>query len=205
MRRISNANGFPAAFATELPIIVVGSVDIRGVTQGRIQDGPPVDVWAPGVNVKCSGKDAYTPATKETGTSYAAGTAAGLAAYLLSAPAFQSELLTGRPSQLPEKVKQLMVSLAYKRIPNGDPIIWNGIDSAPENAVACGIDAPRSSSSIPGLGSTHPSARDIHRRGICCKHPFFTYSIITLIHPISHFLAHKRPVSVCSSALASRT
>lgn len=90
--------------------------------------GNLLTVTAPGVDVLCAGME--TDVTRQmTGTSYAAPSVAGLAAYLLSVEKFQARLRgNGQASQLPQNMKDLIRSMAYVRSFGEDPSIYNGLD-----------------------------------------------------------------------------
>lgn len=103
--------------------MVVGAVD---------QDNSPspssrtdlVDAWAAGENIECPEEGGIS--STKTGTSYAAGLVAGLAAYLLSVDKYQAELQQGGIQSLAENMNQLIVDLAWERTGGLVDTIYNG-------------------------------------------------------------------------------
>ena len=136
-----NVDGYPALFADELPLIVVGSTDNRGNKSPFSQGGPLVTVSAIGEDVECP-QGTGTSQSWEDGTSFSAPAVAGLAANLLSDPKYQSQLAQGGRSALAGNMKKLIQSLAYPQgKPSDPPSAWNGVDWIEEFNAGCGPDS----------------------------------------------------------------
>ncbi|KAJ5898817.1 hypothetical protein N7495_003561 [Penicillium taxi] len=106
---------YPALFAKELPnVIVVGSVDVNGYPSKFTKGGSLVDISAPGavnskIGIECAhGTESNT--VRVEGTSFAAPTVAGLAAYLMS---FESALQ--KPGTVAKNVKARILRLGNIR------------------------------------------------------------------------------------------
>lgn len=98
-----------------------------------------------GSNVICADKSGSSSVRRASGTSVASATVAGLAAYFLSVPSFQSELRTGALGDTAARVKALIERLAWVRKWGGDKVAYNGEgpqacvkSSGKQKRLACG-------------------------------------------------------------------
>ncbi|KAJ5613452.1 subtilisin-like protease [Penicillium lagena] len=130
-----NVDQLPGLFAQEDDfadsMVVVGSVDIDGYPSRFSQGGPLVHVWAPGTvnsndpklwGVECALPTGTTGYTRKEGTSFAAPTVAGVAAYLLSV--YPELRVSGSSGKL---VAARLKRNAYVRmnLQGGKPGVWN--------------------------------------------------------------------------------
>ncbi|KAJ5578049.1 uncharacterized protein N7459_007013 [Penicillium hispanicum] len=130
-----NVDQYPALFAQEADfaesMVVVGSVDIDGYPSKFSQGGPLVQVWAPGTisrndpklwGVECAANTGTNGYVRKEGTSFAAPTVAGVAAYLLSV--YPELRVSGSSGKL---VAQRLKRNAYVRMDlrGGMPAVWN--------------------------------------------------------------------------------
>ncbi|KAJ5899349.1 hypothetical protein N7495_004093 [Penicillium taxi] len=129
---------YPALLAKELPnVIVVGSVDVNGYPSKFTEGGSLVHISAPGalnskIGIECAQGTGKSSTWKLEGTSIAAPTVAGFAAYLMS---FESALR--KSGSVAKNVKARILRLGYIRA-IGDlegvppvPAIWNGLQGSP--------------------------------------------------------------------------
>ena len=129
-------DSYPALFAETLPLIVVGSADIKGRQSIFSQAGPLVSVYASGENIQCP-TESGTNIRYVSGTSFAAPAVAGLAANLWSDAALQDHLRKGGVESYAQNTKDLITSLAYSRYPGGPKTIWNGVDWTEQYFQSC--------------------------------------------------------------------
>lgn len=121
---------YPQRFWEKFPsIILVGAVDEKGRLLSYTSGPDICKVFAPGTNratdgLHCAGIKSPTDYVFEEGTSFSAPTVAGIAAYLLSID--PSLRVPGRAAQL---VARLIWQLAYARVLDGPPVVWNGADA----------------------------------------------------------------------------
>lgn len=118
---------YPALWATRLPIIVVGAVNIfTGENPPWSYDGPELTVRGPA--------QGYCLGTKPAGTSVASAYVGGLVAYFLSLPDVGA-YLRGQ-GNVPRAMIEYIRRLSYSRSPSnaGALAVWNGLDSS--NAMA---------------------------------------------------------------------
>ncbi|KAJ5804843.1 hypothetical protein N7474_010730 [Penicillium riverlandense] len=130
-----NVDQIPALFAQEDDfadsMVVVGSVDVDGYPSRFSQGGPLVQVWAPGTvnsndpklwGVECALPTGTTGYARKEGTSFAAPTVAGVAAYLLSV--YPELRVQGSSGKL---VAARLKRNAYVRmnLRGGMPSVWN--------------------------------------------------------------------------------
>lgn len=118
---------YPALWATQLPIIVVGAVDIfNGENPPWSYDGPELTVRGPA--------QGYCLGTKPAGTSVASAYVGGLVAYFLSLPDVGA-YLRGQ-GNVPRAMIEYIRRLSYSRSPSNARAlaVWNGLDSS--NAMA---------------------------------------------------------------------
>lgn len=118
---------YPAIWASQLPIIVVGAVDIfNGENPPWSYDGPELTVRGPG--------QGYCLGTKPAGTSVASAYVGGLVAYFLSLPDVGA-YLRGQ-GNVPRAMIEYIRQLSYSRSPSNVRAlaVWNGLDSS--NAMA---------------------------------------------------------------------
>ncbi|RDW94302.1 hypothetical protein BP5796_00065 [Coleophoma crateriformis] len=130
---IENVNELPAIFEPDMPIIVVGAVDLEGFrtfySQGTDAE---LTVSAPG-DVTCAGSSG-TGDVELFGTSFASPAVAGLAATLLSLDQFKTQLQI--PGKVAENTKALIKSLAFSRVA-GEPLVaWNGLDPQAQSSTS---------------------------------------------------------------------
>lgn len=147
---------YPQILANRIPIINVGSVDQYGATDLDSQGGPLLTVLAPGKHVCCAGRTGNNE-RQVSGTSAAAAAVAGLAAYLFSVEKYQSHLREldsqGRVdvSKYPQKMKDLIKLLAYRRQYGSGDCIYNAVEWI--DPTSCPLNV-----------SPQP-----HKRQACCK------------------------------------
>lgn len=118
---------YPALWATRLPIVVVGAVDIfTGENPPWSYDGPELTVRGPA--------QGYCLRTKPAGTSVASAYVGGLVAYFLSLPDVGA-YLRGQ-GNVPRAMIKYIRRLSYSRSPSNARAlaVWNGLDSS--NAMA---------------------------------------------------------------------
>lgn len=115
---------FPSSLSDYLPIIVVGAADSRnGKTLSWSSGDPLITVTAPGL-VLCAGL--AEGLVTQTGSSFAAPTVTGLAAYFLSLDDV-GPMLRKAAGRIPQAVKDYIVTTAYIRPRARDRAIWNGL------------------------------------------------------------------------------
>ena len=139
-----NKFDFPASLVVSLPIIEVGAADSKNGKTFPWSRGDPLSlpVIAPGV-VLCVGTGTGLPGAggdsrvggvgggennlvEQQGSSFAAASVAGLAAYFLSLEDVGS-MLRKDPENVPNAVKEYILKLAYIRPGARDRSIWNGL------------------------------------------------------------------------------
>ncbi|KAI9752350.1 MAG: hypothetical protein M4579_005658 [Chaenotheca gracillima] len=147
---------FPPVLASEMPLMVVGSVDEYGVTHGTSQGGPLLTISAGGVRVLCASHSGRG-SRFGTGTSYAAPLAGGMAAYLMSLPKHHDELFGGGISQVPARMNKLMRSLAYKRGAGTEPVIFNGENWIEDDSCEAVAESSSTSSSEAHVPTFRPT------------------------------------------------
>ena len=114
---------FPSSLADSLPILLVGAADPKsGATFSWSSEDPLVTVTAPGV-VLCAGRKGLV---EQTGSSYAAASVSGLAAYFMSLHNV-GPMLRKKAGEIPQAVKHYIVKIAYIRPGARDRAIWNGL------------------------------------------------------------------------------
>ena len=113
---------YPQLWADTLDIITVGAVDALGNRAPFSQGGPLLTVSTQGVNVWV---DVRTGVGRVSGTSVAAAAISGLSAYLMSSQQYGPNIRSGAGS-MSKKVKDLIVQLAYARVPGGPICAFNG-------------------------------------------------------------------------------
>ncbi|KAJ5900088.1 hypothetical protein N7495_004832 [Penicillium taxi] len=129
---------YPALFTKDFPnAIVVGSVDINGYPSKFTEGGPLVHISAPGATdsengIECAQGTGRSATWRPEGTSIAAPTISGFAAYLLSIePALRKQ------GSVAKNVKARILKLGYIRAVGAlkgvppMPAIWNGLEGAP--------------------------------------------------------------------------
>ncbi|KAI9756054.1 MAG: deoxyhypusine hydroxylase [Chaenotheca gracillima] len=178
-------NSFPAVFADEFPIIVVGATKRDGTTAEFSQGGDLVTIGAPGKFVECA-RGLYGSVIA-SGTSYAAPIVGGLAAYLFSVAEYQQQIFGDGTDllQVPKNMRTLIQSLAYKRGSGTLPVIFNGVNwlggksaptvcpSEPEDTVSSTSTSDRTS--LPSTPSARPTSSlnpnrrfQRRKRDACC-------------------------------------
>ncbi|KAK1561718.1 peptidase S8/S53 domain-containing protein [Colletotrichum navitas] len=119
-----DVDAWPALMAAAgVPIINVGAVDNTGKNASFSQGGSLVHVMAPGVQVQCAANSFFFGTQKLDGTSYAAPSVAGLAAYLLALGEHPELYQAGKVA---ENMKKILVDMAYQRVPGGGQVAFNG-------------------------------------------------------------------------------
>ena len=109
-----------AAYYEDIPIILVGAVDLTGIISSYSKTGTGVvNIYAPG-SVRCADASGIG-ATDLDGTSFSAAIVAGLVAYFL--PIVPS--LRGSDDISSEVLKYLETSASYARTPSRVRSIWN--------------------------------------------------------------------------------
>lgn len=114
---------YPALWANQLPIVVVGAVDIfTGDVPAWAYDGPEITVRGPG--------QGYCIDKKVVGTSVASAYVGGLVAYFLSLPDVGAYLR--RQGNVPSALIEYLQRLAYSRSPSNTRAlaVWNGLDAS---------------------------------------------------------------------------
>ncbi|KAK6362349.1 hypothetical protein TWF730_006043 [Orbilia blumenaviensis] len=111
--------GFPQRHAQAFPytMILVGGTGLDD--RNRFQRSGNMRIWAPGTHIHVAGFDESGEETFEivSGSSFvAAPTVTGIMASMIS-----------HGIQM-ENVVDLLYRLAHKRVPNGPPLVWNGIN-----------------------------------------------------------------------------
>ena len=115
-----------------MPIIVVGGIDFEtNKRYFRSRVSPWVKLWAWGNDLT---GDPLTPAEDLPlgGTSFAAPIVSGLAAYLLAHPKYQdprtgvSIFQRNGLEGVASLIQATLYHLAYKRVPDGPLVPWNG-------------------------------------------------------------------------------
>lgn len=86
-------------------------------------------VSAPGIDVACAGGSDNTEVLIADGTAISSATVAGLAAYVLSLR-MPEELAKYEIKNTAKDTKEILMSLAYPRVPDAPPVIWNGKNAA---------------------------------------------------------------------------
>ncbi|KAF4434428.1 Subtilisin-like protease 2 [Colletotrichum fructicola] len=104
-------------------LINVGAVDNAGKNASFSQGGPHVHVMAPGVQLQCAANSFFRGTRQNDGTSFAAPTVAGLAAYLLAVGEYPQLFEVGKVAA---NMQKLLMDMAYQRAPDGGPVIFNG-------------------------------------------------------------------------------
>lgn len=110
---------YPAIWATQLPIVVVGAVDV--FTGEDTYNGPALTVRGPA--------QGYCLGQNSAGTSVASAYVGGLVAYFLSLPDLGAYL---RQGSVPRAMIEHLRRLSYSRSPSdtGALAVWNGLDSS---------------------------------------------------------------------------
>lgn len=114
---------YPALWAAQLPIVVVGAVDIfTGVDPPWSYDGPALTVRGPAQGF-CLGE-------KPVGTSIESAYVGGLVAYFLSLPDVGAYLRW--QDSVPSAMIEYLRRFAYSRSPSntGALAVWNGLDAS---------------------------------------------------------------------------
>ncbi|KAL8880717.1 MAG: hypothetical protein Q9198_001930 [Flavoplaca austrocitrina] len=120
----SNIDDYPALFRRDLKnLIVVGATNNDGKTWPYTQGGDLLDLSAPGDQIVCAGRKDSNRVIS-SGTSFAAASVSGLAAYFLSLPEL-SERLKHR-GKTAQNVKDLILEKAYPRIDGEIKVLYNG-------------------------------------------------------------------------------
>ncbi|KAI9753503.1 MAG: hypothetical protein M4579_005135 [Chaenotheca gracillima] len=126
-----SVTGYPPLLKNDVPgMIVVGSSDINGVRLPTSASGSGITVYAPGYEMACGfivddvHGDSYNIGT---GTTVAAATVAGIAAYLLTTDQFEHIFQADpTPETVPINMRALIFTLAYGRPGSTDKVVWNG-------------------------------------------------------------------------------
>ena len=114
---------YPALWATLLPIVVVGAVDIStGENPSWSYDGPALTVRGPA--------QGYCLGQKPVGTSVASAYVGGLVAYFLTLPDVGAYLRA--QGNLPRALIEYLQRLSYSRSPSDTRAlaVWNGLDAS---------------------------------------------------------------------------
>ncbi|EQB53373.1 hypothetical protein CGLO_06902 [Colletotrichum gloeosporioides Cg-14] len=122
--KAADIDSWPGLMAKDgVPVINVGAVDNTGKNASFSQGGPHVHVMAPGVQLQCAANSFFSGTRKNDGTSFAAPTVAGLAAYLLALGEYPQLFEIGKVAA---NMQKLLMDMAYQRSPDGGPVIFNG-------------------------------------------------------------------------------
>ncbi|KAH0421621.1 hypothetical protein CcaCcLH18_13324 [Colletotrichum camelliae] len=122
--KAADINSWPGLIAKDgVPVINVGAVDNTGKNASFSQGGPFVHVMAPGVQLQCAANSFFSSTRKNDGTSFAAPTVAGLAAYLLAVGEYPELYEIGKVAA---NMQKLLMDMAYQRSPDGGQVIFNG-------------------------------------------------------------------------------
>lgn len=114
---------YPALWGGQLPIVVVGAVDIfTGENQPWSYDGPPLSIRGPA--------QGYCLDQKPVGTTIASAYVGGLVAYFLSLPDVGAYLRS--QASVPTAMIEYLRRLAYSRSPSNPEAlaVWNGVDAS---------------------------------------------------------------------------
>ncbi|KAL0944991.1 alkaline serine protease [Colletotrichum truncatum] len=117
-------NTLPGTLAKEFPVIVVGSASRRLEKSWFSQQGDLLTTWAVGENIRCANFNNPSGLKFDTGTSFAGPQVAGIAAYFLSHPDFNTGL---RQKKVAADMRDLIGATSFPRItePGYPPIAWN--------------------------------------------------------------------------------
>ncbi|KAK2750556.1 alkaline serine protease [Colletotrichum kahawae] len=118
-------NEYPALFANDFPVIVVGSTSRRLEKSWFSQQGNLLTIWAVGENVRCASSTNLAGLKFETGASFAGPQVAGIAAYFMSHPDFNKGF---RKGSVAADVRDLIGATSFPRITHeaGYPsMAWN--------------------------------------------------------------------------------
>ncbi|KAF4882489.1 Subtilisin-like protease 2 [Colletotrichum fructicola] len=122
--KAADIDSWPGLMAKNgVPVINVGAVDNAGKNASFSQGGPHVHVMAPGVQLQCAANSFFRGTRQNDGTSFAAPTVAGLAAYLLAVGEYPQLFEVGKVAA---NMQKLLMDMAYQRAPDGGPVIFNG-------------------------------------------------------------------------------
>ncbi|KAI8256516.1 Subtilisin-like protease 2 [Colletotrichum sp. SAR 10_77] len=119
-----DVDAWPSMMAADgVPIINVGATDNTGKNASFSQGGPLVHVMAPGEQIQCAANSFFSNTQKQDGTSFAAPSVAGLAAYLLALGEYPQLYQSGKVAA---NMKDLLIAMAYQRVPDGGQVVFNG-------------------------------------------------------------------------------
>ncbi|KAL8909225.1 MAG: hypothetical protein Q9171_005143 [Xanthocarpia ochracea] len=119
----SDIDDYPALFREDIQeMIVVGATNNEGTTWPSTQGGDLLDLSGPGDSIVCAKREG-DGLTIKSGTSYAAASVSGLAAYFLSLPELSDRLkVDGKTAQ---NVKDIILEKAYPRIDGEVKVLYN--------------------------------------------------------------------------------
>ncbi|KAK2044019.1 subtilisin-like protein [Colletotrichum somersetense] len=122
---VDDVDKYPALFGPKTNIIVVGGVNNDGSRAADSQGtGNQLTVSTP-YFVTCASGVVQGP-QNIYGTSFASALVSGVIAVWLSQNLYKTHL--GVPGRVVANVKAMLKELAYPRILNGPPVVWNGVD-----------------------------------------------------------------------------
>ncbi|KAF5494539.1 Subtilisin-like protease 2 [Colletotrichum siamense] len=122
--KAKDVDAWPSMMAADgVPIINVGATDNTGKNASFSQGGPLVHVMAPGEQIQCAANSFFSNTQKQDGTSFAAPSVAGLAAYLLALGEYPQLYQSGKVAA---NMKDLLIAMAYQRVPDGGQVVFNG-------------------------------------------------------------------------------
>ncbi|CAI0646900.1 unnamed protein product [Colletotrichum noveboracense] len=121
--KAKDVDAWPSMMAADgVPIINVGATDNTGKNASFSQGGPLVHVMAPGEQIQCAANSFFSNTQKQDGTSFAAPSVAGLAAYLLALGEYPELYQSGKVAA---NMKNLIVAMAYQRVADGGQVAYN--------------------------------------------------------------------------------
>jgi hypothetical protein len=123
----TNVDAAPAiSEGPDYPVIVVGNVDSSGTPQEDSQQGPHVQLWAPGTRLPAQDKDLDLPKIVN-GTSASVALMAGMLATYL---AYDTVPFDTTPDKLAAAAKHCLIDHTHwQRQPN-IKVLWNEVDEA---------------------------------------------------------------------------
>ncbi|KAL8993004.1 MAG: hypothetical protein Q9169_006662 [Polycauliona sp. 2 TL-2023] len=119
----SEVDDYPALYRKDLQdMIVVGATNNEGKTWDESQGGELLDLSGPGIEIICAQRTGKG-VLGTSGTSHAAGSVSGLAAYFLSLPELSYQLK--KRGKTAHNVKKLILEKAYPRIDGEVKVLYN--------------------------------------------------------------------------------
>jgi len=167
--------GYPAKFANQgdgvMSMIVVGACELDGTLRMKFDKTMPGSnsdniqglphIYAPGFDgIKCASGNPIEPYRDGAGTSIAAASVAGLAAYFMGIPSIAQSIKN------PNDLKNYIIGRAWQRpIQGGKLCVWNGVEYKDMHPTVChhqrrdgNIKCPSSAKALKGANTSSKKA-----------------------------------------------